>query len=451
MRQIRDHIKNKTILILGFGKEGQSSYQLIRKLLPDKKITIADIDKKNNAAIKLENEDVNSTILLGENYLSELYKFDLVLKSPGIFLPDSEKNISSQTTLFLKFFGKQTIGVTGTKGKSTTSSLIHHILTENNKDVLLVGNIGRPPFDIIEKIKGETLVVFELSSHQLMDICRSPSIAVFLNLFPEHLDHYPNLEAYGKAKSQIFEHLKPDGIQIYNADQKNIRSFLNTSIPKNQTLGYSSKKTAACFLEDDQIFIREEKCFTPIIHKKEIKNLIGQHNLENLMAAILACTQKGISVGGIHKAILSFKSLEHRLEYVGYFASIHFYNDSIATIPEASIMAVKAIPETDTLLLGGFDRGLDYSDLYRFLNNSSVRNFIFMGPAGERMMEEFENVFTKKKNCLFVKSLGEAFAHIPKITRQKKACLLSPAAASYDQYKNFEERGWEYKKIAGNL
>ncbi len=451
IKKIGKHIKNKTILILGFGKEGQSTYHLIRKLFPEKQISIADIDFNNIAALRLKSNDANATVILGEDYLSILNNFDLILKSPGIYLPDTENNISSQTDLFLQFYSEQTIGVTGTKGKSTTSSLIHHILQQSGNDALLVGNIGNPPFDIIEQITNETIIVFELSSHQLMHITQSPSVALFLNLFPEHLDHYPDFETYEKAKSTIFKYLKPTGIQIFDIDQKNLRFFLNTSVPKNQSLGYSAKKTAACFLEDEQIFIREDKNFIPVIHKNEIKNLIGQHNLQNIMAATLACTQKGIQSKIIRKAIISFKSLEHRLEYVGCFAGIHFYNDSIATIPEACIMAIKALPKTSTLLLGGFDRGLDYSNLYRFLKSSSIRNFIFMGPAGKRMKNEFQTVMTKNKNCLFVDSLEAAFVHIPKITHLGKVCLLSPAAASYDQYKNFEERGLEYKKIAGNL
>jgi len=451
IQQIGAHIKDKSILILGFGKEGQSSYRFIRKLFPEKSITIADIDTNNIEALKLKNSDINTIILLGKEYLSKIETFDLVIKSPGIYLPKTHKNISSQSDLFLQFYSEQTIGITGTKGKSTTSSLIHHILLEGGKDSILVGNIGNPPFDFLEKIAEHTIIVFELSSHQLIDIKQSPSVAVFLNIFPEHMDHYPDFSTYEKAKAQIFAHLKPNGIQIFDLDQKNLKNYLNPSIPKIQTLGYSAKKTASCFLEDEQIFIREERDFKPIIHKNEIKNLIGQHNLQNIMAAVLACAQKGIGADIMRKGIISFKSLEHRLEYVGCFAGIHFYNDSIATIPEACIMAIKAIPETVTLLLGGYDRGLDYSELYRYLNNSSVRNFIFMGEAGKRMKDEFQAVLTKTKICLFASSLNEAFFHIPKITKQGKVCLLSPAAASYDQYKNFEERGKEYKKIASNL
>lgn len=449
--KIGDHIKKKSILILGYGKEGQSTYRLIRKLYPEKKLSIADIDVNNIAALRLKNNDVNAKVLLGEDYLTQLNSFDLIIKSPGIYLPETKKTISSQTDLFLQFYADQTIGITGTKGKSTTSSLIHHILIQSGKDALLVGNIGNPPFDYVEKINDETIIVFELSSHQLMDISLSPSVAVFLNLFPEHLDHYPDFDSYGKAKSNIFNFLNPNGVQIFDIDQKLLKDYLNPSIPKHQSLGYSAKKTAVCFIEDEQIFIREDKDFTPVIHKKEIKNLIGLHNLQNILAAVLACTQKGVSVEMIRKGIISFKSLEHRLEYVGFFAGIQFYNDSIATIPEACIMAVKTLPETATLILGGYDRGLDYSDLYRFLKNSSVSNLIFMGPAGKRMNEEFQTILTKNKNCLLVESLKEAFLHIPKITRQGKICLLSPAAASYDQYKSFEERGLEYKKIAGNL
>ena len=179
--------------------------------------------------------------------------------------------------------------------------------------------------------------------------------------------------------------------------------------------------------------------------------LKGQHNRMNMMAAILAARHAGADDKSIREGLYTFKGLEHRLEYVGCFRGIHFYNDSIATIPEATIAAVRTLPDTDTLILGGFDRMLDYTMMIDFLINSPVTNFIFLGKAGMRMYEGFRAYGRKDKNLLVSSSLEQAFGLIEKHTKKGKICLLSPAAASYDSFRNFEERGNLFKKIAGSL
>jgi UDP-N-acetylmuramoylalanine--D-glutamate ligase len=447
LNTIHNYLAHKSILILGFGKEGKSSYCFLRNLFPDKTFTIADKNPTNESALNIGKTDKIITLLLGDNYLNTIADYDLVLKSPGIYLKNKHSNISSQTDLFLQFFSKQTIGITGTKGKSTCSSLIHHILKNTNRDSLLVGNIGQPPFDIIKNIKTETHIVYELSSHQLIDIKVAPLMSILLNIFPEHLDYYPDFYAYADAKAKIFNRQNVEGIQIYNADQDLLKNYLSHKIRKEQSLSFSLKTKKSCYLEKDQLLIQEKNQYIVLLHKNQIKNLIGNHNLYNIMAAALACIKKGLSIEEISSGIRSFKSLEHRLEYVGYYSGIHFYNDSIATIPEATIMALKAIPETDTLILGGYDRGIDYTNLYNFLKNSILTNLFFTGPAGKRMLKEYSNSCVKQK-CIFIKDFEDSFADIIKNTTMGKCCLLSPAAASYDQYKNFEERGRIYKKLA---
>jgi UDP-N-acetylmuramoylalanine--D-glutamate ligase len=447
LNTIHNYLAHKSILILGFGKEGQSSYRFLRNLFSTKAFAIADKNSTNESTLNIGKTDKIITLLLGDDYLRTIADYDLVLKSPGIYLEDKYSNISSQTNLFLQFFSKQTIGITGTKGKSTCSSLIHHILKKANRDSLLVGNIGQPPFDIIKEVTEETTIVYELSSHQLTDIKTSPSISILLNIFPEHLDHYPDFNTYADAKAKIFSHQDSEGIQIYNADQDLLKSYLNHKIPKRQSLSFSLQTKENCYLEEDQLLIQEKDQHVVLLHKNQIKNLIGDHNLYNIMAATLACTKKELSIEEISPGILSFKSLEHRLEYVGCYSGIHFYNDSIATIPEATIMALKAIPETDTLILGGYDRGLDYTNLYNFLKNSIVTNLFFTGPAGKRMLKEYSTICAKQ-NCILIKDLENSFVEIIRNTSMGKCCLLSPAAASYDQYKNFEERGRIYKKLA---
>ena len=320
------------------------------------------------------------------------------------------------------------------------------------KNVVLVGNIGIPPFSAVQKINKDTTIVFELSAHQLEDLNTSPHVGVLLNIYEEHLDHFQSFDHYINSKAKIFNQSKNDHTLIYNMDQPELMQLIPKNI-QSSGLGFSItyKEGANCFIKNDKIYLNITGFSIPIIKITDIKNLIGKHNLNNIMAALLACKKTGLSDEEYCNGLLSFKSLEHRLEYVGAFMGIHFYNDSISTIPEATIEAVKSLPDTDTLILGGFDRGINYDKLIRFLTSSNVRNFIFIGPAGKRMKTILERSGPTEKTILEASSFEDAFNHIIKVTQSGKICLLSPAAASYDTFMNFEERGKTYKKMARNL
>jgi len=456
IEKLRTLLNGKEVLILGFGREGQSTYQLIRSFLPETPLTIADANENHPEAKTLDESDQYVKIVLGKFYLDEINKHNLVFKSPGISLQNISFNpdtvLSSQTQVFLGAYSSQTIGITGTKGKSTTSSLIYHILKEAGRDCILVGNIGIPAFSSTRNIKPETIIVYELSGHQLESVNVSPHVAILLNIFEEHLDHFGSFDRYVKSKTKIAEFQEENDFMIINNDQPDLLNYLPKDL-KSKKLGFSLNPNlnAQCFVEDEIIYINLNAAINPIINTKEIKNLIGKHNQCNIMAAILACTEVGLSPNQIRNGIKSFHSLEHRLEYVGFFKGIHFYNDSISTIPEATIEAVKSLPDTDTLILGGFDRGINYDHLIRFLVGSGVRNFVFMGPAGKRMKSILNKFMPSGKFVFDANSLEEAFVHALNVTAVGKICLLSPAAASYNAFKNFEERGNLYKKIARNL
>ena len=457
-RQLVEILHGKKILILGFGREGISSYKFIRKILPEISVTIADKDKNvlNNIDFII---DSNCQTILGKSYISNLDDFDLILKTPGIpnnLLKEkvSQNKITSQTDLFLQLFSSNTIGVTGTKGKSTTSGLIRHILSCYHKDVVLIGNIGVPPFDMIEKIGKETRVVFEMSSYQLENISVSPHIAVILNLFQEHLDHYENFEGYQSAKFNITKFQTKNDWVIYNSDDSIINELFNrTGITRNYFQFSSEKKvnTGAFLGKNDNVI------FTGLNAKSvfDFSNrlyLPGRHNLMNIMAAVCACKLLEIPDNIISEAISGFKGLEHRLEYIGKYGNIHFYNDSIATIPEAAIEAVKTLKTVDTLILGGKDRGIDYSKLARFISQSDITNLIFTGEAGKRILEEVEAIgISNKKKYFLITRFDEIKQIIKQYTKPGYICLLSPAASSYDMFKNFEERGEAFIKIARNV
>jgi UDP-N-acetylmuramoyl-L-alanine---L-glutamate ligase len=458
--RIRQIITGKKIVIVGFGMEGHSTYRFLREHFGDIPLAVADKDPAiaEKAGQELNMEGV--IWLTGPGYLENLGKYDILIKSPGISLSESfyhrypKTLVTSQAAIVMAEFHRQIIGVTGTKGKSTTSSLIHHILQSAGIDSILIGNIGIPPLDSIHLAGPGTTIVYELSSHQLEDISQSPHIAVLLNLFPEHLDRYPSINEYFRAKWNIFLTQGTDDVVIINhsIDPKRLPGPGNISKGKILRFGLTESDHPGCYLEGDRVIIKgsggKEECCA----LGEELFLKGRHNRMNMMAAILACREAGAGFGQIMDGIRTFHGLEHRLEYVGCYGGIHFYNDSIATIPEAAMEAVRAIPGVDTIILGGYDRMLDYSELIGFLMGSTITNLIFMGKAGDRMMEIAGKHDKKETHKLFkVNTIEEAFQIIPLVTQPGSVCLLSPAAASYDVFKNFEERGRLFKKTARNL
>jgi len=409
IKNIIEFLKDKKIAILGFGSEGKSSFKFIRNYLPDKHIAIHD----QNC---IEVNDINVTLISGENYLQNLNNYDIVLKTPGIsfaninYYIDPEK-ISSQTALFLQYFGNQTIGVTGTKGKSTTVSLIRHILQQNHKKTVLAGNIGIPFFDIIEKIDTQTIVVAELSAHQLEFVHHSPHIAVLLNLYQEHLDHFNSFSSYMQAKLNITKYQNETDMLVYNEDDEWIKKLLT--------------------------------------QHNYIRNFYPYTNRIKYNAARTICKLFEISDNAIEAAIATFIPLEHRQEFVGEKHGIRFYNDSISTVPEATIYALQTLGDVNTLLLGGFDRGIDYDILFDYLDENPVENIVFMGPAGERMKTEWETKCRGvARNAPIEDDMQKIIHFAIKNTQKGKICLLSPAAASYDRYTNFEERGKMFKQCA---
>ncbi len=449
-------LSKEKVLILGFGREGKSTYRYIRDYFPEKKLRIADFDMDILSKNAFLTEDKCVEVLAGEKYLEALEDSDFIIKSPGVNLrhldiPIPWDKMHTQTSLFLKAFHKQTIGITGTKGKSTTSSLIYHLLNESGEKAVLLGNIGIPPFDRIHEITEESWIVFEMSAHQLEHIHHSPHIAVVLNLFQEHLDYFGSLESYWKAKLMIAKYQNEDDLFIYNGDDALLQSYIEKSFLGKPLFFSNSNSTSSgsCIQESDLCFNRNGE----VIWRLPIDtgwNLKGAHNFYNIQAAILAVRGLGLSNEAIVSSLKTFKGLEHRLEWVGNFDGITFYNDSIATIPEAVIQALETLKDVDTLILGGFDRGIDYAILVDYLKKVSIPNLIFTGKAGERI----QGMLLKKGTASHVFA-SESFEEIVRIAKKHTAkgriCLLSPAAASYDAFKNFEERGNYYKLLINKL
>lgn len=450
--------ENKSVALLGFGREGKSTYKLLRKVFPQKALTIID-ENAEVSSDEILKTDLNLQFISGEGCMHAIDNFDIAIKSPGIpsnTLPKEFKkaHVTSQTDIFLQCYGHQSIGITGTKGKSTTSSLVFHILKDAGVNTLLVGNIGIPPFDCVDEIGPDTIIVLELSSHQLEYISHAPHIAVFLNLFQEHLDHYYTYLEYQSAKFNIGKYQGASDYFIYNKDNETIGQLLeNSSELETQSLAFSLEPAIKTEIRIDNQWIELHygRRIIKLYDTSQGQPLKGHHNLYNIMAASAVCYLSGVSTLLISSGIRSFNGLEHRIELVGKYAGIIWYNDSIATIPEATIEAIKTLQVVDTVILGGFDRGIEYDILYPFLNSCGVCSIIFVGEAGARMKKEFKKYHVKNIDFYSATDYKQVVTIAAKVTHRDKICLLSPAAASYDMFKNFEERGNVYKKNVREL
>lgn len=416
-------LRGKRILIAGFGREGKSTLSFLQKFLPHAIVGIAD---KNEYAF----HDVDKEryeLFSGDDYLCAASEYDIVIKTPGISLKDVDidlSKVSSQTDMFLEAYHDQVIGVTGTKGKSTTSTLIYHLLKESGKDVIIAGNIGIPVFDCIRNINRGTIIVYELSAHQLQYINRSPHVGILLNVFEEHLDHFGTFERYKDAKVNVLRYMDHADVAVLN----NKLCFELASLDKRY-VDFENYNFNDYNINWDKL------------------PLLGNHNKMNVKAALCACYSFGLSVEDLIPHLYTFRPLEHRQEFVGTYHDVRFYNDSISTIPQATIAALTTITNVDFLLLGGFDRGIDYDPLVYYLKDNVLPYLLVTGKAGQTIKDKLMEVGYKGKIYEYT-DMESAFDILKRYAQNGDVCLLSPAAASYDRYKNFEERGSVFKDLA---
>lgn len=447
-----DKIVNKIsncnkVAILGYGREGKSTYKFIRKYLSNKELTIIDINNVIETNSELVN-DKNLNIVYGDNYLDNLEQYDLIIKTPGISFKDIDvsnirNKITSQIELLLEVNKKNIIGITGTKGKSTTSSLIYKILKDQNIDTYLIGNIGVPVLDEIEKYNENTILVIEMSSHQLEFVKNSPHIGLILNLFQDHLDHAGSVANYHNSKMNMIKYQTNEDYGIVDIDNEYLKNILSNRIYDTNLLKVSIKEETNIYLKNSEIYLNNNL----LINEKEIKrNIEGIHNLKNIMFVLLIVDILKLDFGKAIQSISEFQPLEHRMEYVGTYKNIKFYDDVIATIPEATINAIETLKEVDTLIFGGQDRKIDYSKLIDYLKKSNINNFICMPTTGTEIGKQIDN---EKHNIYYVATLEEAVELAYKVTN--KICLLSPSAPSYEFFKNFEEKGKRYKELIVEL
>ncbi len=398
-------LQNKKILIAGYGIEGKSTESFLKKYVPS--ATYAIVDKAD-----------------GPDYLAHQTDYDLVIKTPGI--PKSHITIpyTTATNIFFANLNPKhiTIGVTGTKGKSTTASLIYHILNRSGKRTELIGNIGKPMLEsLLSEPAQETYFVCELSSYQLDDIEYSPHISIIVSLFPDHVPYHGTLENYYKAKQHIIARAKETDYYVYN--------------PAFQRLVEWQHETRAQPVPYEESFVPER---TP---------LLGKHNLENVRGAITVAKLVGVSYREAEEAVRSFKPLPHRLEKIGIFKGIIFYDDAISTTPESTIAAVQAIPHVKTIFLGGEDRGYDFLELASELREAGVQNIVLFPHSGDRIKESLMEVDPGYWNICETDDMREAVAFAYEHTPLQTVCLLSTASPSYSLWKNYIEKGNLFQKF----
>ena len=447
IEKIEPWIKGKRILLLGYGREGQSTWNVLRRLGTYEALDIADL--KAPAALP-EDGTVWHT---GPDYQKCMDDYDVVFKSQGIVLerPENEYRCSilSQTEVFFQCFRDQIIGITGTKGKSTVTTLLYHLLKQAGMDALLVGNIGIPALDHMEEVKPDTRIVFELSCHQLEYMTVSPHIGILVNIHEEHLDHYGTMEKYVEAKHHIFKNQRPDDILICNVQCLPEEGTCPSGLIRAGMDG--SGKELDVVQEQDGTWVHfRGKSFC--IPTDEIK-LLGQHNYFDIGVAYGVCSILGMDDQVFARGLKTYEPLPHRLQYIGEREGVKYYDDSISTICDTTIQALKTLKDTDTVLIGGMDRGIDYRELIEYLSDCPVPHIILMEATGKRIYQEIHKYYPEFKNrarLILAEHLEDGVKRARQITRPGTSCVLSPAAASYGIFRNFEERGETFSRLVFN-
>lgn len=447
-------IGGSSVLILGYGREGQSTHRYLHQHYPEKEIGIADQKEEIKPAV-----DSPVNLHTGEEYLKNICRYDVIVRSPGVplNLPELKHSIeegrqlTSATNIFFSECPGMIVGVTGTKGKSTTSSLTAQVLEKEYPDVRLVGNIGRPALDYLAGSEEQTIFVVELSNFQLEDIRYSPHVAIILNIVPEHLDRYNgDFSQYAEAKGKILQFQTPDDIVIFNPAHHLPDQLTSRCPARKYRFSLEPGNDSNLYLEDKNIFLREGNSKPQFVMTREEIPLMGEGNLENTLAAISAGLVLNVPLEKIRKAVAEFKALEHRLEFVGKYRGIRFFNDSLATIPEATIHALRALgSEVATLIAGGHERGLDFSKLGEFLGETQVKTLILFPPTGAKIWQVVSQFTPKEKwpQKHEVSSMEEAVKIAFETTPSGKICLLSPASASFGLFRDYDERGKLFKRL----
>ena len=458
LEEFNKGLKDKKVAIIGLGVSNLPLLDYMKKLQAN--VTVFDnktedkMDK--NVLQKLKENNINKS--LGENYLSNLKGFDIIFKSPSCrpdlpeIVAEVERGakLTSEIELVLELAPCKIVAVTGSDGKTTTTSLIYEILKRKYK-CFLGGNIGVPLFTRIKEMEPKDIVVLELSSFQLMTMKKNPNIAVVTNVTPNHLDIHKSYEEYIQAKMNIFVNQSENDRLILNYDNEITRGFIKKANSRVITFSSKEKLQNGVIYDEGTIKTVENGLRRHILKLKDTK-LRGTHNAENICAAI-AATSGLVDIETQVEAITSFEGVNHRLEFVREIDGSKWYNDSIASSPTRTIAGLNSFEEEIVLIAGGYDKHLDYEPIAEPILKK-VKALILMGATANKI----NDVVTKKQEELKIKipiyrvnSLEEAVNKAKEQVKPGQILLFSPASASFDMFKNFEERGNKFKELVNKL
>ncbi|OGD56525.1 UDP-N-acetylmuramoylalanine--D-glutamate ligase [Candidatus Berkelbacteria bacterium RBG_13_40_8] len=443
--------QNKKVGILGLGEENIA----LAKFLVAKKANVVICDQKSREELGKYYEQAQTLPVqfrLGPHYLDHLEDFAVVFRTPGLpYLNEkiqaakaSGVKISSQIKLFFENSPSPIIGITGTKGKGTTASLIGEILKKANKSIYIAGNIGTPPISFLKELTPDDIVVLELSSFQLQDLNISPHIAVVLDIKVDHLDYHRDEAEYVDAKKNIVRYQKRSDLAVICADY--LTSFEFAISTHGQVFWFSRRKSI-----DEGAFVRESSEIILRMYGKDYKiadsseiTLRGEHNLENICAAVTASYLAGADLESIKNAVKAFRGLEHRLEFIREVNGIKYYNDSFSTTPDTAIAAIRSFKEPIILIAGGSEKGADYSEFGKVISSSAVKTAILIGTTGPKIKLKIKDKKLKIiENC---KNMDDIVEAVKNEAESGDVVLLSPASASFDWFQNYKDRGSQFKE-----
>jgi len=431
------------IAIAGYGIEGQANYAYWSKD-PSHEMTI--VDEAEHPKFDVPE---GATTILGADAFSKLQGFDLVIRTAGLARRKitTDGKIWTATNEFFAHCPAPIIGVTGTKGKGTTTSLIASICEAAGKKVWLVGNIGTAALDILDQIQPDDVVAFELSSFQLWDLERSPQVAVVLLIEPDHLNVHDDMEDYVRAKGAIRRYQTDGDVCVYHPTNSYSYDIAHGSDQGN-IMRYAIPDDGGVYVKDNAFWSGEQ-----YICSVDALQLIGEHNRENACAAITAALSYGIEVSAIEAGLRQFQGLPHRTEFVRSLGGVDYYNDSFSSAPAATVAAIRSFTQPEILILGGIDKGGDFSELAVAINErDNIKELILIGEIRHKLRDELASKGVTAHMTIFDgRTMPEIVDHARGSATEGDVIVLSPACASFDMFKDFYDRGDQFRAYVNSL
>lgn len=447
----KEIIRNKRVAVIGIGVSNTPLIKMLVKLGAH----VTACDKQTDIGeLRPQLEQMGIKLWLGEDYLSGASECDIIFRTPSMlpsneFLINAKEKgiyVTSEMAEFIKYCPAKIFGITGSDGKTTTTTIISEMLKKQGYRVFLGGNIGNPLFNEIENISKEDYVVVELSSFQLMDIDFSPEISVITNLSPNHLDIHRDMNEYVHAKENIFLNQNKDGILILNEDNEITRGMKSKAQGIVRTFSLKDHSSYA-YLKDNKLI-----CNGQVVCSADNIKLPGSHNIENLLAAFCAVSDY-ISYENMKQVAETFTGVEHRIEFVRELEGVKYYNDSIASSPTRTIAGLYSFKNPVILIAGGYDKKIPFDELAS-RGIDKIKILILLGNTKEKIKEAFDRELKERNIKLpifYANSLEEAVSSAKANSINGDIILMSPACASFDMFKNFELRGKAFKEIVNNL